>query len=290
MLVSNHTQSTHTGLARTHGDMQQPMANSLVRALAGPYPDRALRIVALMRNRRMEPTRGTYLALVTACAAGGRAATGVQLYRQLRSLGHEPSQEAGSALVVSLCEAGDVEAAEEVYADMRACAGDPGPKQLPKRSRRPSRAAVATLADASARRGALGRAKEHFTMLCADGDDARRAPLTLSHRNMWEALIEAACRKQDIGFALDVFDTWKAAVAAQAAAPSLSVADVATRHPKLSNATLAFLESCCRQHPQHEWRVYDVCAVMRRLKELKHEEALARPAKESHHVASALDP
>ncbi len=98
------------------------MVNSLVRALAGPYPDRALRIMALMRNRRMEPSRGTYLALVTACATGGKSAQGLSLYKQLRARGHEPSREAGSALIGSLCEAGDLDAAEEVYSDMLACA------------------------------------------------------------------------------------------------------------------------------------------------------------------------
>ena len=58
--------------------------------------------------------------------------------------------------------------------------------------------------------------------------------------------------------------------------------------PNLSNATLAFLESCCRGSPEHEWRVYDVCAVMRQQKERKREAALARPAKKSHHVADAV--
>ncbi len=173
-------------------------------------------------------------------------------------------------------------------------------KLLPKKSRHPSRAAIATLADSCARRGSLNRAKEHFATLCADGDDARRAPLTLSHRHMWEALIEAACRKQDIKYALHVFDVWKAAGAAQARMDALALGvggstrggdddDTLARYPKLSNATLAFLESCCRQHPQHEWRVYDVCAVMRSLKEHKHESSLPRPAKASHHVMEGGD-
>lgn len=106
--------------------------------------------------------------------------------------------------------------------------------------------------------------------------------------------MEAACRKQDIKYALHVFDMWKAAGAAQArldahAAGDGGDGDVPARYPKLSNATLAFLESCCRQHPQHEWRVYDVCAVMRSLKEHKHESTLPRPAKVSHHVVEGID-
>ena len=59
------------------------------------------------------------------------------------------------------------------------------------------------------------------------------------------------------------------------------------KFPQLSTMTLAFLESCCRGSSQHEWRVYDVCAVMRQQKERKREAALDRPAKKSHHVADA---
>lgn len=51
--------------------------------------------------------------------------------------------------------------------------------------------------------------------------------------------------------------------------------------PRLSNATLAFLESCCRG--EHEWRVFDVCAAMRQQSERKRQATLARPRKLSHH-------
>lgn len=73
-----------------------------------------------------------------------------------------------------------------------------------------------------------------------------------------------------------------AAVAAAAAPPAAK-----PRFPKLSTVSLAFLEACCRNEPDCEWRVYDVCAVMRQQKELKQQAALARPQKQSHHFAPA---
>ena len=85
---------------------------------------------------------------------------------------------------------------------------------------------------------------------------------------------------------MQIFDDWKAS--------SMSLMFLQPTHqarpvkfPQLSNATLAFLESRCRGSTQHEWRVYDVCAVMRQQKERKREAALDRPAKKSHHVADA---
>lgn len=60
-----------------------------------------------------------------------------------------------------------------------------------------------------------------------------------------------------------------------------------TRFPKLSNVTLAFLEACCRREPVYEWRVFDVCAIMRQQKEQKRQAGLARPQKASHHFAPA---
>ena len=85
---------------------------------------------------------------------------------------------------------------------------------------------------------------------------------------------------------MQVFDDWKASsMSAMFVQPSEQAQPV--KLPTLSNATLAFLESCCRGSAEHEWRVYDVCAVMRQQRERKQEAALARPAKKSHHVADA---
>ena len=83
---------------------------------------------------------------------------------------------------------------------------------------------------------------------------------------------------------MQVFDDWKAC--------SMSLMflhrgdqETSARFPQLSQVTLAFLEACCRNSAQHEWRVFDVCAVMRQQKERKREAALDRPTKKSHHVA-----
>lgn len=73
----------------------------------------------------------------------------------------------------------------------------------------------------------------------------------------------------------------------EAAAALPAPAPAAARYPKLSNVSLAFLEACCRSEPDCEWRVYDVCAVMRQQKELKRQAGLARPQKQSHHFAPA---
>jgi pentatricopeptide repeat protein len=61
------------------------------------------------------------------------------------------------------------------------------------------------------------------------------------------------------------------------------------RPPKLSNVTLAFLEACCRSETSlPEWRVYDVCSVMRTQKDRKLQETLDRPLKASHHVLGSV--
>lgn len=106
--------------------------------------------------------------------------------------------------------------------------------------------------------------------------------------------------------ALQVFDDWKSAGDAWTAAQQqhqahdLDSADSSpldasldnaaappARFPKLSNVTLAFLEACCRREPVYEWRVFDVCAIMRQQKEQKRQAGLARPQKASHHFAPA---
>ena len=140
---------------------------------------------------------------------------------------------------------------------------------------------------------------------------------------MWELLIENYCRQHKVAAALQVFDDWKAAsdewlaaqqhyppnldgsgggssssissngagpvgteaAAATAATTAAAVQVAAARLPKLSNVSLAFLEACCRSEPQYEWRVWDVCAVMRQQKEMRRQAGLARPQKLSHHFA-----
>lgn len=46
---------------------------------------------------------------------------------------------------------------------------------------------------------------------------------------------------------------------------------------------------CPRSEPRYEWRVYDVCAVMRQQKERKVQAKLDRPVKKSHHFFESSD-
>ena len=91
---------------------------------------------------------------------------------------------------------------------------------------------------------------------------------------VFEALIEACCHEGDVDTALEVFD-------------DLKTVDVA-----VGKVTLAFLESVCRRSKTPDWRVYDVCAQMRKQVAAKKERRLAEgiPAKtSSHHVWGAVE-
>ena len=92
--------------------------------------------------------------------------------------------------------------------------------------------------------------------------------------NVYEALVEACCHNGDVNAALEVFDDLKAN-------------DVV-----VSKVTLAFLESRCRREGVPDWRVYDVCAQMRKQVSAKKERRLAEsiPRKtSSHHVRGAVE-
>ena len=166
--------------------------------------------------------------------------------------------------------------------------------------------AVASLAQAFAARGQLKEAWRYYKQLRRTANAVEEACST--HRRMFEALIEQNCRCGRVDRALIVFDDWKAASAAwfvkkkdeetppssdSGASPlplTLQPASSAAKkkQPKLSNVSLAFLEACCQNTPAMEWRVYDVCSVMRMQKERKVQESLARPQKASHHVLGSV--
>lgn len=84
-----------------------------------------------------------------------------------------------------------------------------------------------------------------------------------------------------------------AASAADAGDAEAQASDaVAAEVPRLSNVTLAFLEASCHAHDSRgdlEWRVYDVCALMRQQQEVARDAQLARPAKGSHHFLEDTD-
>jgi hypothetical protein len=161
----------------------------------------------------------------------------------------------------------------------------------------PTPESIASLTLTLARTGLLVSAMRLYSHLRAN-DFATLVPLTRSHGQMFEQLLELNCRESRVQPALEIFDDWKAAsdLAMQVAARSPFAGDeaaadgAALRAPRLSTVTLAFLEACCHSSPKDmQWRVYDVCAVMRRQQELKALEAQDRPHKSSHHFYEVGD-
>ena len=317
--------------ARAHAKLQQHTLDSLVRALSTTSPGRALRMLSLMQTMDMSPSTATYLALVTACAKSSDVMEALALYRSMKAQGMEVDGAAGSALIICLCRMGDLTQAVHIYIDMMAAAWRPhsrralevgegiGSKRskregslsrssLPKRAQVPSAAALASLVQAFSESGRLSEAWRFYKQLRRSKHGFQDA--TVTHRRMFEVLMEEYCRRKNIDRALVVFDDWKAAssswyarqVASSARTSnppseggkgtvksSADASGVPDRHPRLSNVTLAFLEACCRVgDPSLMWRVYDVCAVMRGQKERKLQESLARPQKASHHVMGSV--
>jgi pentatricopeptide repeat protein len=351
-------------MARTHANLQQHTLDSLVRALSGTSPWRALRMLSLMQAKGMAPSHATYLALVGSCARASDGADALALYHSMRAQGMEVDGSAGSALITCLCQSQDLQQAVAVYDEMMVAAWRRGPASiqrgqqqqqhqlmqqqqqrlaaagagynnnnrsgnnnrhlrkggLPKRAHVPDAAALASLAQAFAALGEVRESWKFYKQLRRGAVGMEDACLT--HRRMFEALIEQNCRSQNVERALIVFDDWKAASAAwfarrkevepAAAAAAAAADDESTsgsipstaqitlqqtvssstssskKVPKLSNVSLAFLEACCRSEPGLEWRVYDVCSVMRMQKERKLQEGLARPQKASHHVLGSI--
>lgn len=323
-------------MARTHSPMQQHTLDSLVRALCGSNTWRALRMLGLMQAMGMAPSHKTYLALVASCARSSDGAEALALYGSMRAQGMEVDGAAGSALISCLCQSQELPQAVAIYEEMmlaawkRAATPSSGHQNrykgrelrrggLPKRAHVPDAGALASLAQAFAARGQLKEAWRYYKQLRRAVGGVEEA--CLSHRRMFEALIEQNCRCGSVERALVVFDDWKAASATwfvkrkyietlptagdkggdpttvtggqqvgSSAQLTLQPAPSATKkkHPKLSNVSLAFLEACCQTTPGMEWRVYDVCSVMRMQKERKVQESLARPQKASHHVLGSV--
>merc|ERR1712176_969306 len=106
-------------------------------------------------------------------------------------------------------------------------------------------------------------------------------------KGMFDTLIVSSCRGNMTEFALEAFDVWR------------SVTWELEKHDsnlgmglRLSSVTLAFLESCCRKDESLEWRIFDVCAEMRRQqynKKLVREELNVQAPKISHHFGESLD-
>jgi len=100
-------------------------------------------------------------------------------------------------------------------------------------------------------------------------------------KSMFDTLIVSCCRGNMTDFGLDAFDVWRSVTwELEKDDSSLGMS------LRLSTVTLAFLESCCRKEEKLEWRIFDVCAEMRRQqynKKLVKKELSGRAPKISHH-------
>ena len=218
-------------MARTHAALQQHTMDSLVRALSGSYPLRALRMLGLMQAKGMGPSPATYQALVTSCARASESAEALTLYKSMKAQGMELNGVAGSALITCLCAQsqqlglGFLEQAVGVYSEMMLTAfqnqemghyqevGDdvatPGvlreyknknnpnmmrqkKSALPKRAAVPDANALAALTQAFAVRGDFRAAWKYYKQLRRSSAGMEEA--CISQRRMFEVLIEGFCR------------------------------------------------------------------------------------------------
>ena len=89
---------------------------------------------------------------------------------------------------------------------------------------------------------------------CLDTEEERNRV-----KAMFDTLIVSSCRGKMTELGLEAFDVWRSV------SWELEKQDSAIgTNLRLSSVTLAFLESCCRRDEALEWRVFDVCAEMRR--------------------------
>ena len=293
------------GMARKNFNIQQHTMNSLTRALSIESPIRAARMMRLMQTMGMQPSRRTRLEVLKHCALSGDVAESLELYAVISKHQIDLDGPSGSALITSLCAAQKLEDAVHVYDKMMAMAWR-GSQQgssfkrshLSKRAHEPNGSALAALAQAHAAAGLHQQAWKFYLQLRRKSKSLQEA--TLTHRRMFEAIIEGQCRVKNLKKALIVFDDWKSASSRvnslqkypprllgaikYQSSSDLNASRNKSKQPKLSYLALAYLEASCNSDPEHSWRVYDVLAVMRAQKESKRESELAYPEKRSHHV------
>lgn len=99
-----------------------------------------------------------------------------------------------------------------------------------------------------------GEAGPTWVDRCLDTEEERNRV-----KAMFDTLIVSSCRGKMTELGLEAFDVWRSV------SWELEKQDSAIgTNLRLSSVTLAFLESCCRRDEALEWRVFDVCAEMRR--------------------------
>jgi pentatricopeptide repeat protein len=290
-------------MARKHSNIQQHTMNSLTRALSIESPSKASRMLSLMTTMGMHPSRKTRLEVLKQCALAGDVTEALNLFNS----GVELDGPSGSALIISLCAAQKLDDAVGVYETMMAAAWrkmdrmkEEKKTSLPKRALEPSGSALASLAQAHAATGLLSQAWKFYLQLRRKPQSLETA--VLNNRRMFEVLIEGQCRLKNLKKALVVFDDWKSASSSLQHTPFLKQLNLEKensvrkeidlkstkfgsykQYPRLSYLALAYLEASCNSDEEHAWRVYDILATMRAMKESKRQSELARPSKRSHH-------
>lgn len=218
-------------MARKHSNIQQHAMNSLTRALSIESPGRATRMLSLMTAMGMHPSRKTRLEVMKQCALAGDVTEALALFNNTGLVFSSPPSNSGdaprgnqleidgpsgSALIISLCAAQNLDDAVRVYDTMMAAAWrkmdrlkEEKKTSLPKRALEPSGSALASLAQAHAAAGLTSQAWKFYLQLRHKSQSLEEA--TLDNRRMFEALIEGQCRAKNLKKALMVFDDWKAA-------------------------------------------------------------------------------
>ena len=269
-------------MARKHSNIQQHALNSLTRALSIESPGRATRMLSLMTAMGMHPSRQTRLEVMKQCALAGDVTEALALFNN-SGVAFSPAPSngsdaprgnqldidgpSGSALIISLCAAQNLDDAVRVYDVMMSAAWrkmdrlkEEKKTSLPKRALEPSGSALASLAQAHAAAGLTSQAWKFYLQLRRKSQSLEEA--TLNNRRMFEALIEGQCRAKNLKKALVVFDDWKAACSNLSVTrhqPLLKQLNVAvddtyrsgpsttpsgkTKSPRLSYLALAFLEA-----------------------------------------------
>ncbi|QDZ22670.1 pentatricopeptide repeat domain-containing protein [Chloropicon primus] len=192
-----------------------------------------------------------YSALVQSLGSGGQYKDMVEVSKECAEEGHELSVPARVAFVTACCNA-----------------------QLLHQARQ----SFLSLTTSTAARGVEGEAPGLFWLEhCLDTEEDRE-----KLKAMFDTLIVSSCRGNMTEFALEAFDVWRSVsweLEKQDSKMGTSL--------RLSSVTLAFLESCCRKDEALEWRVFDVCAEMRRQqynkKAVKKELESGAHPKISHH-------
>lgn len=263
-------------LMKNHGSIVEETMNSMIRALSSKYLGRSLVLLRLMHNRRLIPSTKTYNCMVIACCEESEIRKAFALYIEMISRRIPLHREVGSALIKSLSIAGEIQAALRVTNFMFEKAGlqsiDTSSikkglvlhKAPPTRRKEfimyssvPSAISLGYLAATIARRDSLTTAIYIFGQIYEIEGVNGMLNLAQQVPQVFEALIERCCRVRKLNWALEVYQQWKTALKAiskQANNPGPA--------PRISLATLAFLQASCRQEVEFEVYVEEICQTM----------------------------